>query len=309
VCRACAPAAAHAHTLIVWLAACGRLWQLRGCGASSLEVCGAATVAHLQRNELLDGKSGVGALFRDGGAQRREEERPPSPCHLATVCVCRVRVCRVRVCRVCACACAAAGRFDENTVRGHPLGGVEVSEGACPTIARNRISACGVAGVLLGSEARGELRDNEIFDNLRHGIECCSAHAELRIEQNMVKGQRRGTGVLVRGGGGGSWVGNTITNNLCGVQCAEGATPTLLRNKIHANMREGLSVGDGAVADVVENTLRANGNERVVRASGSRRGQRIHGDDAGSRPAPRDTSAATLAATLPIALPAPQPAA
>jgi hypothetical protein len=83
----------------------------------------------------------------------------------------------------------------------------------------------------------------------------------------------------------------------------------LLRNKIHANMREGLSVGDGAVADVVENTLRANGNERVVRASGSRRGQRIHGDDAGSRPAPRDTSAATLAATLPIALPAPQPAA
>ena len=93
--------------------------------------------------------------------------------------------------------------------------------------------------------------------------------------------KRLGAGILVRGSGSGSWVGNTVSGNLLGVQLTDCSTPTLLRNRIHANQHEGLTVGGGAVADVTENTLRMNGNARLTKGS-SKRGARLHGDDTGA---------------------------
>ena len=67
---------------------------------------------------------------------------------------------------------------------------------------------------------------------------------------------------------------------LVGVELLDGAHPALRRNQIRANLREGLKVGDGAVAEITDCTLRANGSSRVVK--GGRRGERLHGDDSGA---------------------------
>ena len=216
---------------------------IRLAGASAVEVCGEGTKATLLKNTLSDGRdtTGVGLLIKDG----------------------------------------ASGLFEENIVADMPLGGVEIGGSACPVLRLNSISRCGQAGVLLAPYGGGTIERNNIHENGKHGIECCSSHHSLHVEGNSITQHKKGTGLLVRSGGGGKWINNTISGNLVGVELLDGACPELLRNKIQGNLREGLTVGDGAVAQVVECTLRGNGNERMVKSSG-RRGNRLHGDDAGA---------------------------
>ena len=214
---------------------------VRDAGATSLEICGCGSDVCIEGNQFLGGRSGFGVLLGPG----------------------------------------AEATISDNEVRGHPLGGVEIAAGACPTLCGNTVGACGGAGVLIDADGGGTLRKNTIADNLRHGIECCSSHAALLLEHNTISGHKRGSGVVVRAGGGGRWHDNVISGNLVGVDVVDGARPELLRNRIHANAREGLTIGQGSVASVVDCTVRANGKARVAHAT-ARRGPQVPLDDMGA---------------------------
>ena len=266
--------------------------RVRGCVGAGMEVFGACHDILISRNEIAD-SGGVGLLLRDG-ANGKVAENVVRRAGSSSLEVCGRGSSPLRVINntLTEGKSNASGvlltdgtdaHLQGNHVSCHPLDGVEIAAGACPTLTENVVTKCGGAGVLIGANGGGELRGNTISENMRHGVECCSNHPSLLLERNTITGHRRGSGVLVRGGGGGRWVDNVISMNLHGVELVEEATPELVRNRIHANLREGLTIGSGVVASVVECNVRANGNARITGAyQGGRRGQHISGDDAGA---------------------------
>ena len=208
--------------------------------AGAAELVGEGTDPSFARNKLLECRSGVGVLIHDG----------------------------------------ASGKLEGNEVSGHPLAGLEVGARATPLVAKNTISKCGGCGILIAAEGGGTISGNTVSDNKLQGIECCSNALGLVLEANSVSGHTRGGGVLIRAGGGGKWIGNTISGNAVGVEVGAESGPCLLRNKIHGNAREGVLLGEGSRASVIDCHVRNNGNGRLV--GHERRGTRLHGDDAGA---------------------------
>lgn len=224
--------------LLVRSAACGDFAEnvVRGAWSSAAELCGAGTDAALCDNQFLDGKSrGVGVLVRDG----------------------------------------AAPTLSGGEVAGHAIAGIEVGDGAKPCIERVSVRRCGQAGVLLAARAAGTLRANKIEANLRCGIECASDAAGLLVEGNTISHHKAGVGILVRAGGGGLWLGNTVSGNAIGVEVeGAGAHPEMRKNKVHGNLRLGVRVAAGASAAFVDGSIRSNGHSCVVHkgGGGGRRG-------------------------------------
>ena len=224
-----------------------------GAGAGIEVTTGAAPLVVRNRVEAC---GGTGLLVRDGGrGDFRENLVVGAWASAAELCGegtnCTLRSNRLLECRSGVGVLihdGAAGVLASNEISGHLLAGLEVGARSAPEVTQNTITRNGGCGILLAADAGGRFKANTVADNRGHGVECCSDADGLLLEGNTISGHAKGAGIAVRSGGRGSYVGNTITANGVGVEVG-GGLAELRRNKIHANLREGLHGARAASSD------------------------------------------------------------
>lgn len=126
---------------------------------------------------------------------------------------------------------------------------------AAPRIWRNKIHNCAGTGIYVYDTAKGQIEDNDIYENGQSGIELSeAANPEIKFNRLQNNAQH---GILVHDNGKGEITDNEVfKNRLAGIEVRESGNPRIHRNKIYSHESSaGIYIHHHGRADIEKNDI------------------------------------------------------
>ncbi|MBI3658904.1 right-handed parallel beta-helix repeat-containing protein [Candidatus Acetothermia bacterium] len=148
------------------------------------------------------------------------------------------------------------GILEENDIFTNNYAGVEIREGADPTLRRNRIHSGKGSGIFTHTNGLGTIEENEIFANAEAGVEI-SHGGNPTLQRNRI--YRGKVGIYIHTNGLGQIEDNDIYENVyAGVDLTNGSNPTFRHNRIKRNKSVAVRAYDRGDGTFESNDLRDN---------------------------------------------------
>ncbi|GET89728.1 hypothetical protein, conserved [Leishmania tarentolae] len=149
----------------------------------------------------------------------------------------------------------ALGVFVGNRIRKNMGPNVLLTEGASSVFRANRIEDSPEGGVVVCNEGLGFFERNTIARNAIANVLVTGMYSEPEFLRNVICSSPTGCGVVCGHSAGGSFLRNSIHENLkCGVFILEGSNPTFRDNKI-AREAVGVIVSDSGKGSFTQNAI------------------------------------------------------
>ena len=135
--------------------------------------------------------------------------------------------------------------------------GIEVKDGADPTIQDNQIYNGQEAGILVWRQAKGTITGNDIYQNRLSGIEI-REHGNPIVRNNKIS-EGRQAGILIHQNASGLIENNDLTGNYSsGIAIQNKANPIIISNTITQGKEAGIVIFDNALGRIEGNNISNN---------------------------------------------------
>jgi serine/threonine-protein kinase len=152
----------------------------------------------------------------------------------------------------------ALGKIVDNEISKNKRTGIEMQLRANPYVSGNSISG-NLEGIFCRMGATGRIENNDIFQNIYHGIKIVEPETRPRISNNQIRENSK-AGILITDGASAVVQENRIERNQgSGIQVSyRRGAPEIIGNKISKNQEHGIQIEREATPVVRDNTITEN---------------------------------------------------
>jgi parallel beta-helix repeat protein len=162
----------------------------------------------------------------------------------------------------CLIVAGSALTLEGNRISGGAGPGILIQDGGDPVVRGNRLEG---TGLVVGAGGRGTITENSIVDTPGPSL-VVRGGADPSLGDNVIQG---GGGIVFAEGASGSLIGNRVLQaGATGIRIMTGAGPRIMDNTIEGAKEAGIFVYDGGSGRIEGNTIAGSGLSGVVIAGG-----------------------------------------